>query len=176
MKKTNKCCYGISSVTQDYRHIFMADCDNKDKLKEFREWLDGLQIIHDLSDIYLIKSTHGYNAISLDKLSINSVYNFGMASNLIDTHFLKYGFRRNYFVIRFDKDKKLIEIMKNNNSKYEKSQPHAWFLNLIFGLEIETNNSNFDDNTIIDIIQYPSDKNGYHKIKVDINAKRQRQI
>jgi len=166
-----KCCYGVSSITKDNRHVFMLDYDNAFYSDVYNDLLE-LQSLYNLSDIYIIKSTNGYNAICLDKITLNLVYNFGIHSSMIDQHFIKYGFKRGYYVLRFDNDKKIKTVLPNTSIKYEKSKPHAQFLNMFFGTKIKYDNDNFDKNSKLDLIQYPSDKNGYHNVEVLFHDKK----
>jgi len=163
MKTFNRFCYGISSKISKNEHVFMIDFDGISFKRVISELLH-IQFDNQLSDIYVIRSTNGYNAICLDKLTLNMIYNIGINSKIADQDFFKYGFKREYFVLRFDKDKELICTLKSNSDKYEKSFAHYNFLNMSFGIEKQLDFT-FDSNTVIDIIQYPSNKNGYHYVK-----------
>jgi hypothetical protein len=161
MSKTMlKCCYGISSKVNQFEHIFMLDYDHVD-IKDVTEHLIGLQKEYGLSDFYLIKSTNGFNAICLDCLPISLIYNIGIRVDCPgDRNFFKYGFERSYYTMRMDKDKKLLAIIRNNNCFYDKSLQHKLFLEWFFDIKIEGNR--FIDGDKLSIIQYPSNKNGYH--------------
>lgn len=162
-----KCCYGISSQVNQFEHIFMIDYDHVD-LKDITMHLIDLQQDYGLSDIYIIESTHGYNAVSLDCLPISLIYNIGMRVDCPgDRQFFRYGFNRGYYTMRFDKDKKLIGILKSKNHFYEKSIQHKKFLEWFFGITITIDDKFIDGNTI-DVIQYPSTKNGFHLQECDI--------
>ena len=160
--KVVKCSYGVSSQC-DHRaeHIFMIDYDGV-SLENVREHLKYIQKELGLSTIFIIKSKHGYNALSLDKLPISLIYSYG--TNILspaDRDFFKYGYGRNYYVLRFDQDKEIVEILPSDSKKYKKSEAHRIFMEFFFGLNIDYDNS-FDDNQNIIFVQYPSNKNGYH--------------
>jgi hypothetical protein len=166
MKKNFKCCYGISSKT-DAGNILMFDYDQKD-LYNFRQYLLYIQKSYNLSNIYIMSSKHGYNAICLDVMPLYIIYNIGIdILSPCDKNFFKYGYRRGYFTLRFDIDKKLIEILKSENRLYEMSIGHKLFLEWFFSIKIENCNK-FNYSSKITIIQYPSNKNGYHSIDKEL--------
>jgi len=167
IKKTKqilKCCYGISSYVDKNKHVFMIDYDNV-KLEDVISHLRYVMERFKLSKVFVIKSTHGYNAISLNVLPLYIIYQIGMEINSIaDRDFFKYGYGRRYYVLRFDKDKKLVKVLKSRDKNiYDNSLAHKMFLEWFFNIKIEIDNS-FLNNTKLDIIQYPSKKNGYHKV------------
>jgi len=165
MEKTKlKCCYGISSKVKNdqfNRHIFMIDYDHVDIIS-VKKHLKHLIDVYKLSDIYLIESTHGYNALSLDLLPIGLIFDMGInVFSPADRDFFKYGFNRQYYVLRFDIDKKLVEIVKSKYNLHDKSLAHKKFIEWFFNIKI-SNSDKFNNNTKLDVIQYPSNKNGYH--------------
>lgn len=163
------CCYGISSLTQDNQHIFMADSDGI-SFYTFRLEMKRIQAVYDLSDIFIIKSTHGFNAFSLDKLTLNLIYDIGINSRVMDRDFFVYGLPRGYFTLRMDQDKQLATILNCIvPNKFEKSNAHRLFTEWFFNLIIPPKKDHFDNNTKLDIIQYPSDKNGYHLQTMEAN-------
>ena len=161
MKKL-KCCYGISSRCDTHEHIFMIDYDGI-TLEEVKKHLKFVQEDYKLSDIYIMSSTHGFNAICLDKLPLSIIYNIGISVfSPACRDFFKYGFKREYYVLRFDNDKDLVCILPGNGIR-DKSTPHKEFLEMFFNFKIK--GENFDENKILTVIQYPSKKNGYHIIE-----------
>jgi len=166
-KKTLKCCYGISSKVSNTEHVFMVDYDNK-KLSDVVKHLLYVQKDYNLSDIYIIESTHGYNAICLDLLPLSVIYNIGTnVFSIADRDFFKYGFKRGYYTLRFDRDKNLIKILPYVKNIYLKSLGHKTFIETFFNFKIK-NNKNFNNIDSIEIIQYPSYKDGYHMINKKI--------
>lgn len=165
MVKKIDCCYGISSlVPNDGKHIFMIDYDHV-SFYSIVEDLHRIQAVYGLSDIYVIESTNGYNALSFDKLPLKLNYEIGIQSILTDRDFVLYGFDRGYYTLRFDKDKKLERVLPTTFNKFPKSNAHREFMEWFFKKDIKKD-SLFDDNKKLDIIQYPSDKNGYHVQKI----------
>jgi len=164
MERNLKCCYGISSFAHGKdKHIFMMDFDNV-SFWAIIEDLKRIQHFYNLSDLYIIKSTNGWNVLSFDKLNLKTIYEVGIDSILTDRDFVLYGYDRGYYVLRFDKDKKLEKILKSKYNVHEKSLAHKEFIEFFFDIVIEHDDL-FDKNQKFDIIQYPSDKNGYHEVK-----------
>jgi len=160
-----RCCYGISSKASENKsdHIFMIDYD-KIELASVINHLMFIQKEFDMSSIYIIESTNGYNALSLDIMGLGLVYSIGMdIYSPADRKFFTFGYARDYYTIRFDEDKKLVRILKSNSMKYEKSLVHKQFLEFYFNIDIEHDNR-FNDYTHLDLVQYPSLKHGYHLI------------
>ena len=84
---------------------------------------------------------------------------------LTDRDFVLYGYDRGYYTLRFDRDKKLEKIFNSVNHKFQKSNAHREFIEWFFDIDI-TKDIYFDCNHKFDVIQYPSDKNGYHVQRV----------
>ena len=159
-----KCCYGISSKADEkHGHVFMIDYDNV-ALDVVEVHLRQLQKTFGFSDFFIIESTHGFNAICLDIVSIGLIYSIGMSvESPADRDFFVYGFNRGYYTLRFDCDKILVKVLKNNSKKFEKSLCHKLFLEWYFDIYIDSD-YRFNNVTSLKIIQYPSNKNGYHYV------------
>ena len=154
-------CYGISSITKDNQHIFMIDYDTHN-LNKIRSSLINIQYDFDLSDIYILKTTNGYNAFSMDKLGHSLLYMIGVNTPLADRRFFDYGFKKGYYVLRIDgNDKEIVDIMTNPSHKYEKSTAHAIFFKHTLGIRVDAT-LNYDNHTECDIIGYRSMRHGYH--------------
>jgi hypothetical protein len=168
VERNLKCCYGISSVADESGgHVVYCDYDNK-TIGCVKEHIQHMQREYMLGDFYLIKSTNGFNAVCLDVLPLAIVKLIGCeVVSPCDRDFYKYGFKRGYYVLRFDCDKELIEIVPSVHMMNKKSLAHRNFLNWFFGIEIPLDFL-FNDFTKINIVQYPSDKNGYHLVKKDV--------
>ena len=161
-----KVCYGISSEVDRYSHVIMLDYDNI-SLEDVLLHIIQMQKEYDFSDFYVIKSTNGFNVMCLDMLPFSLIYSIGMnIESPADRDFFKAGFDRQQFTLRFDCDKTLLGIVTNNSKKYTKSLAHKKFLEFFFDILIH--DSNFDDNNKIDIIQFPSNKDGYHLVNKEI--------
>lgn len=167
MNKMFKCCYGVSSKAGANEHTLFLDYDHIG-LESVKTHLFYLQNEYSFSDIYIIKSTNGYNAICLDKIPLYLIFTLGNSVIApVDRNFIKYGFQRGYYTLRFDNDKQLIEVLKSDNKKYDKSFAHKVFLEWFFRIKIDFDNT-FDENTKLSIIQYPSTKNGYHIVPKEL--------
>lgn len=164
MEKMYKCCYGLSSATKDNKHIFMIDFDNVSYYTIYNDLL-RIQHIYKLSDFYIIESTNGYNALTLDKISLKKIYEIGIESIFSCRNFYLYGYDRKYYVLRFGDDKKLEKILKSSWIQNQKSNAHRLFLEHFFNIKIDKD-KHYDDLTKCDLIQYPSDKDGYHEQKL----------
>lgn len=158
----SKVCLGITNITPDGYFLPFWDYDNK-KLNSVIKDLVPLQVIFKLSDIYLFKSTNGYNALSLDKLPYNILEKIYLSSKNCCEDFIKFGLKRGFLTLRFGGDKDLIDIMKSKYSHYGKSLSHANFLTEIVGIPIATDYS-FDTNTFIRLKAYRSEKNGFIEV------------
>lgn len=167
-QKMIKCCYGISSKADNNNgHIFMIDYDGIG-IDSVIDHLKQVQKEFNLSDIFVIKSTNGYNALSLDILFPSLIYSIGVSvESPADRNFFKYGFDRGYYTLRMDQDKTLHSILYNKSMTYDKSMAHKLFLEWFFDIYIDSDYC-FNDNKTLNIIQYPSGKDGYHFCKKSI--------
>ena len=162
---TYKYCYGVSSRAIENKHVFMIDFDNV-SFKTVTEYLIHVQNKMDFSDIYIIETKNGYNAICLDKIPFLYIPYLGNSVfSPADRSFLRFGFKRGYYVLRFGSDKKLVAVLKNKSTRYEKSLAHKKFLEWFFDISIEC--YPVDGNTMLDIVRYHSDKHGFHVVGVD---------
>jgi len=164
MKKILKTCFGISSLCNDKKHVLFydADCEHS-KLNLFKVENDirKMQICGNLSTFYILKSTNGYNAFCLDKLDLQLIHNLlSTYGSMVDGDFIKYGFKRGYYTLRIDKDKKFLKELLSYNLK-KKSKGHKILFEQYFHMLIE--NDGFDNSKHIDIIRYPSKKDGFFK-------------
>jgi len=166
MNQIIKTCFGISSLCADKNHVIFydADCNHSlDSLNKVETDLRKMQVVASLSTFYVLKSTNGYNAICLDKIPIENVIK--LLSNyctMIDNDFIKFGAKRGYFTLRIDKDKKIINNLISITER-KKSFPHKFILENF--LNISVVEGDFDNSKSIDIIHFPSDKNGYFEVK-----------
>ena len=118
--KNLMCCYGLSSKigSELMDNIFMIDYDNL-VLEAVTNHLRFIQKDYNLSDIYIIESSNGFNALSLDIMNLTIIYNIGIdVFSPADRDFFKYGYKRGYYVLRFDNDKRLVKILESDNKKY----------------------------------------------------------
>ena len=125
--------YCISSKTEDDNHILIWDFDMIEKYFALRA-LSQVQHFHGLGDIYLIKSTHGYNAICLDKLWLNKVYNILFYTRWNDFHHVRIGFKSESWALRISDDKKIVFklIPTEEYDRRMQSSAHYKFFKKIF--------------------------------------------
>ena len=154
-------CFGMTNLTSDGYFIPFFDYDDV-SLRIVIEELSFLQESYHLSDIYIIKSSNGYNALSLDKISWEILIQIMRESERADVSFKKLAIERRFFVLRIGKDKKIVEILKGF-SEYKKSLSHALALKCFYNLPIPLED-NFDDNTIMRMYLYKSAKDGYLRV------------
>lgn len=162
ISETLKCCYGISSSAGLDEHVFVTDIDgySKESVIGYLLYLQHGDL--DLSDIYVIKTEHGYNAISCDIMPLKRIYEIGNeVLSIADREFFKYGYKRGYYTIRFGADKELTMILPNKSNRYVKSNAHANFLEWFFHIKIPRD-ERFNCMKTIKVIQYTSEKNGHH--------------
>jgi len=101
--KTNeyKIAYGITSQAADDSHIFISDIDKDIPLDQVKAYCKVIQKHFDLSDIYIMKSNHGYNLVSLDKLPLKLVYQINHTIPYVDKVFNRLAFlNRGLYVLR----------------------------------------------------------------------------
>lgn len=127
--------------------------------------------IYNLSDMYIFKSNNGFNVVCLDLISLKDIYNIGIQSIYSDRDFVLYGYDRGYYVLRLGPDKIFEKSVKSPFNNFDKSLAHAELLETIYvNLKIPKEidgkkDKRFKNNTKVHIIQYPSEKDGYHEVK-----------
>ena len=144
-KQNTKVCLCFNSMCDDERHILLLDYDvPKSKLKEIEDNLFFIQKKYDISTFYILDSNTGYNVISLSKLT--KEHNFRVRSECKYTDALhnKIGYKRRGWVLRIGTDKKIISLLVNHASKFEKSNAHRILLNSYCDINIPKDNK-FDN-------------------------------
>lgn len=132
---TNKYETGFNSKTTDKRHVILWDFDN-DCFRDIVECLIGIQKYFNLSEIYIISSRNGYNAICLDKYTINKVFFIKSLTILSDKTHDVIGFKRGGWVLRIGNDKKIETILLGVQKSYPKSDAHRKLLEKLFDINI----------------------------------------
>jgi hypothetical protein len=97
----------ISSKCDNDNHILIWDFDSIEQHFVFRS-LSQIQNHHGLSDIYIIKSLHGFNAICLDKLFLNHVYNILFYTRWNDFNHVRVGYKHESWCLKCSPHKKMI--------------------------------------------------------------------
>lgn len=127
----------------------------------FKE-LQEIQQKYNLSDIYIVKSTNGYNAFSLDKLTYDYLVKILTNTKYVDKDFIKYGLQRGFLTLRMGIDKKFKHILHNKSLAFTKSNAHKLFFKNIMNFPIN-DNIHYDNEEIITITVFPSNKHGFKK-------------
>lgn len=117
----------ISSKCEDLNHILIWDFDNIDAYYILRS-LSQIQDYHNLGDIFLVKSSHGFNAFCLDKFWLNEAYNILFYSRWNDFNHIRIGFKSESWCLRLSDDKKLDEILMPTETYKEREQSNAHYL------------------------------------------------
>ncbi len=164
-----KYAYGVMSRTYDNAHIYMGDIDKDISLKEMESICRKIQKQYLLSDIYIIKSSHGFNFYSLDKLALDVVKDINSSIKDIDSTFNYLAFyKRGFYVLRTmpKHDKKFVKTVKSiYPSIYVKSNAHRIYFNNVWDLDINNyvnyENNDFDRLERIWLIQFKTNKHGW---------------
>lgn len=157
-KIKTKVCFGIQSTTEDNKHIFMIDYDGND-YKLFKSELLYLQKTFKLSDIYILKTFNGYNAFTIDKLSLSYLVNVLCNSDIVDKQFILLGKQRKHYTLRMGSDKEFMGTMISSNRLYQKSLAHYKFFTEIMMYPVYKDGE-FDDLYSYVIDAYRSMKHG----------------
>jgi hypothetical protein len=157
--KYSKICFAMTNQAIDGYFIPFFDFDNVEYEYVITDLLH-IQNKYELSDIYLIKSNNGFNALSLDKICFNVLKSIFKSMQTIDKKFVEMTLTRSYSGLRIGNDKKLIQILKNN-STFQKSLSHAMALIKFYNIDLKTNNVEFDNNMTLKIKLYRSEKDGF---------------
>jgi len=175
-RKDFRCCYGISSKgNAENHHVLFMDYDNLE-YENVVEHIQYIQHEYNLGDVYLIESLHkndlrdrnSFNAICLDVLPLAECHRIlADIVSPVDRDFTKYGFERGYYTLRFDKDKEFLGIIRSDNGNREKSLAHKKFLEWFFDIEIPISKL-FNNYDVVQLVQFPSIKNGYHIVDKEI--------
>lgn len=126
----------ISSKCEDLHHILFWDFDMIEKYFVLRS-LSQIQSFHQLGDIYVIKSRHGFNAFCLDKFFLNEAYNILYYTRWNDFNHCRIGFKSDSWALRLSPDKKIILRISptENNLLRNQSKAHYQFFNKFFNFE-----------------------------------------
>lgn len=119
----------------------------------------NLQFTYKLSTFYILKTTNGYNAFCLDKLTINELLVIYSHAKYVDNDFIKFCAERDFFTLRMNGNKELILTIESKHNDNIKSNAHKIFFNDIMKYNIKDNTS-FDNETLLDIACFHSSKHG----------------
>lgn len=126
---------GFKSITHDNKHIVLWDFDNV-SLKDVIESLLSIQRQFNLSHIYILITTHGYNAICLDKFSKYRVFLIKALTIFSDKMHDILGYNHNGWTLKITEDKKLDSILISPQYHFPKSNAHRKLLEICFDIKI----------------------------------------
>lgn len=159
MNGDNNGCFGISSLTLDNKHIVMVDSDIK--ISQYNNFLLALGELQEdflLSDFYIFKTKHGFNAATMDKVELELLTNMLYTQPIIDELFIYFNNQRGYYTLKFNADKKFIRILESKNVRHTRSYAHKIFFKDILNVPVITDATNlvftYDCNFVFEIINY----------------------
>ena len=158
---------GFNSITSDNKHVILWDFDNI-CIKDVVESLTEIQKYFNLSDIFIISSRNGYNAICLDKYYKDKVFFIKSLTTLSDKQHDISGYKHNGWTLRIGNDKKLDTVLLGVQRNYPKSNAHRRLLEILFDIKLMKTSAfdNFDTVLFEKIYRTTEDMNGKKKIKI----------
>jgi len=126
---------GFNSITTDNKHIILWDFDGVSK-KDVSESLIEIQKQFNLSNIFLLLSRNGYNAICLDKYTRDKVFLIKSLTTLSDKQHDISGYKHNGWTLRIGNDKKLDTVLLGVQRNYPKSNAHRQLLEVLFDVKL----------------------------------------
>ena len=158
-----KYCFGIcSDVSWKDFHVLFFDFDNI-SLANVTSSLKKSQKEYDLSDIYIVESCSGFNAICLDEVKLDKCKEILDNTKYVDPLFIELGYEKNQrYILRMDIDKKVVHTLKNKTNSVL-SNAHRWFFMNIMYFPINEKHI-YDDNFTFRIVAYKSVKHGVVKL------------
>lgn len=135
MVVVDKYATGFNSITTDKRHIILWDFDNI-TAKDASESLIEIQKLFNLSDIFIILSRNGYNAVCLDKYTKDKVFLIKSLTTLDDKQHGISGYKHNGWTLRIGDDKKLDTVLLGTQRSYPKSNAHRKLLEILFNITL----------------------------------------
>ena len=165
---TFKYAYGITSKTKDDNHIYMGDIDQKISEYELTNLVQEIQAIYNLSDIYIIRSNHGFNLVSLDRLPLKLIYLINKETKFIDPLYTyMQTFRRGFYTLRtLPRDDKQFFGLIRHTGIFNRSNAHRMFFNNFFGFTEKDkffmrHDPTFDESDNVMIIKFMNSKYGW---------------
>jgi len=138
-KQENINAYAISSLCEDGKHVIIWDFDCKpssSNLAKVEDVLIDISFYNLLDKIIILQSRNGYNAICLNKLPFEKVFNIKQKTKYDDKKHNEFGYERQNWRLRIGKDKRVVSRIDNNYKKFPCSNSHRLFLNNIYNANI----------------------------------------
>lgn len=136
--------YAISSLCEDGKHVIIWDFDCKpspSNLSKIELCLNNVSFYNHLDKIIILQSRNGYNAICLNKLPFDKVYNIKAETKFDDKKHNEFGYKRLNWRLRIGNDKKIVSRISNVFKRYPSSNAHRLFLNNIYNANIIIDNT-----------------------------------
>jgi len=161
--KKSKICFGMQNIAYGgyYLPFFDYDLNHYDKIEKD---LLFLQKKYKLSDIFIFDSIHGYNAFSLDKLPYNIFKDLCNDSKYICEDYRTLGLKRGVLTLRVGTDK-ILKYILFKTGNWKKSLAHYIALQLFYDVNILYDNEEFDNNYVLKMKAYRSEKHGFIEIE-----------
>ena len=146
----------ISSYCGNGEHIIIWDFDQIE-MYDILKALSKIQDFHGLGSIYIFKSVWGYNALCLDKIFVEEVYNIKYYTRWADYWHTKIGYEQGNWSFKINSDKYFFKILlptKNHKDRVQ-SNAHKIFLQKYF--DINSFEGKFDNSNDVIIESYKQD-------------------
>lgn len=143
------------------KHILIWDFDNKNPQAVFGS-LINIQKDYELSNIYIVKTKNGFNAVCLDILPADRVYEIKNNTKGDDYAHAYYGYKYNSWCFRLGDDKKITDVLINNTANVQ-SLAHKVFFETFFNRKFTGGLYNTCYEILIEI--YPSKHNSPEGLK-----------
>jgi len=146
---SSKCC-------NNDKHVIFWDFDCKKDFKtlsKIEKVLNSTSDVFKLDKIFIFESRGGYNAICLNMLPFEDVYNIKNKTMHDDQKHNDFGYDRLFWRWRIGNDKKLISSINHPFKKYTCSYAHMLFLNKQYHTDI-TSDYTYDDEKMVLIAGY----------------------
>jgi len=155
-----KFSFGVTSQCDDGNHVYMADIDENISHENVLDIVCSIIENYHLYMIHIIKSTHGYNLMSFDKLPLKLIYEINRRYPSIDQTYneLQY-YKRGFYTLRIADDKTYVNHLGCSTPLYMQSNAHRIFMNSIFNHNF-SKNPYFDDFETFRIIRFYNQKHG----------------
>ena len=125
----------VKSICRDNSHIILWDFDGVCYNEVYKN-LKKIQKIFYLPNIYLIKTTYGFNAFCLVKLPFELVYEIKCNTPKDDYYHSIFGFNLGGWCLRMGNDKKYLGCL-DSPVICLCSNPHRLFFSKFFNIDIE---------------------------------------
>jgi len=168
--KQYKTAYGITSKCKDGNHIYMGDIDNDIPIDQVKRICKGIQKSFYLSDIHIIKSSHGWNLLCFDKLPLKLIWKINYQVPEIDKVFNRLAFiNRGLYVIRTipSDDKTYRCTIYGNQHVFPMSNAHRIYCNnWLDGFNVDKSYY-YDDEEILNICKFKNLKYGWFDDEIE---------